>query len=271
MLLLRRYAGASEERRAAFMQRSKQRVDPGQIEAAVRRVKRAGFLPAHVGDQAAIGTEPRREARDHEALDAKDARHVADMAGGGAAAADNIAVARVDALIDRDVLDRGDHVVVGGGVDRIGRLDEAYFQLLGDLADSGFGLPAVELDAAAEEIVGVDDAENDIGVGHRRLRAAAAVAGRPRPALALWGPTRSRPPGSTQAMLPPPAPTERTSIFGMPSISMPKVASGVTTSCRLRRAETSKVVPPISTTITLSAVVRLIAAIGASVGPDMTL
>ncbi len=72
-------------------------------------------------------------------------------------------------------------------------------------------------------------------------------------------------------MLPPPAPTERTSILGMPSISMPKVASGVTTRRRPRSAETSKVVPPMSTTMTFSAVVRCMPAIGASVGPDITL
>ncbi len=114
--------------------------------------------------------------------DAEQPRHLADMAGGGAAAADQIAVARVDAFVDRDVLDRGDHVVIAGRVDRIGGLDQArQIQLPGDAcAMAASALARSSLMLAAQIIVGIDDAEHDIGVGHRRIGAAEAVAGGPR-------------------------------------------------------------------------------------------
>ena len=90
-------------------------------------------------------------------------------------------------------------------------------------------------------------------------------------APALCGPTCSSPPTSTQAMLPPPAPMERTSTLGMPRRSSPNIASGEITRRPARIAETSKVVPPMSMTMTSSSSVRCDAAMGASVGPDMTL
>ena len=80
-----------------------------------------------------------------------------------------------------------------------------------------------------------------------------------------------RPPTSTQAIDPPPAPIDRTSTFGMPRKSSPIIASDEMMSELSRIAETSKVVPPMSTTTTLASAVRLRAAIGASVGPDITL
>ena len=44
------------------------------------------------------------------------------MAARRTAARDEIAVARIETFIDRNVLNRGDHVLIGGDVDRIGRL-----------------------------------------------------------------------------------------------------------------------------------------------------
>ena len=109
--------------------------------------------------------------------------------------------------------DRGDHVLVGdrersprpprwtrGRAARRSRLDRLARRL------------RVELQPAAEEIAGIDVAEHDGRVGHRRLGAAAPVTGRARaPRRRSAGPTRSSPPGSIQAMLPPPAPTFFTS------------------------------------------------------------
>ena len=60
----------------------------------------------------------------------------------------------------------------------------------------------------------IDAAEHDVGVGHRRLGAAAAIGDGPGTAPALRGPTSSTPPRSIEAMLPPPAPIVWTSIIG---------------------------------------------------------
>ena len=70
-----------------------------------------------------------------------------------------------------------DHVVVAGGVDRVGRLDQADAERRGDSFHRLLGERPLEPHAAAEEIVRVDDAEHDVGVGHGRLAAAGAVAG----------------------------------------------------------------------------------------------
>ena len=68
-------------------------------------------------------------------------------------------------------------------------------------------------------------------------------------------------------MLPPPAPTERTSILGRPSRSPAIGASVVRIRLRLRIAETSKVVPPMSMTTMSGSSESARAATGASVGP----
>lgn len=270
-LRLARNAGALEERGASFPQVGEQPVDTGEIEMPIRGVERPSLLPSYVGDQPAIGAEARGETRNHEALDAEDARHVADMAGRGAAAADDIALARIDALIDGDVLDGADHIVIGGRIDRIGRLDAANAKPFGRLVDRGFRLAAVELDAAAKEIVRIDDAKHHIGVGDGRLGAAAAVAGGTR-----HGADAVRPDPQQSARIDP----------GDAAATRPhradidlRYAQHLHAEGRLggddemaiaqgRHVEGSA---PMSTTMTLSALVRLIAAIGASVGPDMTL
>ena len=71
-------------------------------------------------------------------------------------------------------------------------------------------------------------------------------------------------------MLPPPAPTERTSIFGRPSRSPAIGASVVRIRLRARIAETSKVVPPMSMTTMSGSSESASAAMGASVGPLIT-
>ena len=70
----------------------------------------------------------------------------------------------------------------------------------------------VQPDTVAEGPVGVEMAEHDVGVRHRRTLAAEAVGGRAGAAPADSGPTDSVPKRSTAAIEPPPAPTESTSI-----------------------------------------------------------
>ena len=69
---------------------------------------------------------------------------------------------------------------------------------------------------AAGEARGVEVAEHDAGVGHRRLVAAAAVAGRARARRRRCAAPRAGPPAaSIHAMLPPPAPMVFTSTIGV--------------------------------------------------------
>ena len=74
---------------------------------------------------------------------------------------------------------------------------------------------SVEPHLAAEEIVGIEAAQRDVGVGDGGLGAAAAIADRvPDRRRRSAGPTLSAPTSSIQAMLPPPAPTSTTSMTG---------------------------------------------------------
>ena len=58
---------------------------------------------------------------------------------------------------------------------------------LGQTVEGGVGRGAVDLHGAAQEEVGIEIAEGEVGIGHRGLAAAAAVAGRPRLGAAALG------------------------------------------------------------------------------------
>ena len=73
---------------------------------------------------------------------------------------------------------------------------------------------AVEPHRAAEEEVRIEVAEHQVGVGHGRLGAALAVAGRPGLGAGAVRPDLERPRPSIRAMLPPPAPISIISITG---------------------------------------------------------
>ena len=84
------------------------------------------------------------------------------------------------------------------------------------LAERALRRREIEPHLAAEETIGAEPAEHEIGVGDGRLGAAVAVADRPRLRRRRFrGPTRSAPPVPTRAMLPPPVPTSWMSIIGI--------------------------------------------------------
>ena len=80
---------------------------------------------------AAEGGEDAGGARDQDLAAAQLAGDLEDRQPGGAAAGDQGAVARVDALVDGQFLDRRDHPLVGDGEDRVGGLFEAEAERLG--------------------------------------------------------------------------------------------------------------------------------------------
>ena len=107
-----------------------------------------------------------------------------------------------------------------------------------------------ELHPAAEEVVGVEVAEHEVGVGARRLRRRRVR----RPpgrgsAPALRGPMCSRPPSSSQPIEPPPAPIVCTSIIGSAIAWRLISPSRVTCTSPSLTTEASKLVPPMSTTM----------------------
>ena len=95
------------------------------------------------------------------------------------------------------------------------------------------GLRRRSTQRAPNQIRGIDVAENDVGIGDRRLCAAQIVTDGPGKAPALCGPTCSEPPASIQTMEPPPAPTSARSIAGTLSMYPAPVSSReIRSSCR---------------------------------------
>ena len=91
------------------------------------------------------------------------------MHAAAAAEGDQREVARVVAAIERDQLQRVDHVVVGDADDAARRLDAVDAELGARRVERVVDRVHVGVDLAAAEIVAVDAAEREIGVGGRRL------------------------------------------------------------------------------------------------------
>ena len=97
-----------------------------------------------------------------------------------AAVAEQREIARIVAARDRDLLDNRRHSQIGDRQNAFGGADGG----VGTVVAERFGDPrnhrlarerGVELHFAAEEILGVQPAEQEVGIGHRRLRAAAGI------------------------------------------------------------------------------------------------
>ena len=158
------------EQRESFVHRG--RVEPVRVRATAD-----AELGDDVGELAAAGRERGRSARDEDASTAERLREPADREACGASPCDDDRVARVETLVDRDVANRAHHVLVGNGEHRVGRLLDLEPERLRDLGANGVRGPLrVELDPAAEEVLGVDVAEHQSCIGHGRLLAAPAVA-----------------------------------------------------------------------------------------------
>ena len=138
-------------------------------EEAERRGRAGGRRHDHVGD-------------------AQQAGHVGGVRGAGAAEADHGVAARIGALLDDVDAGGGRHVLGDQAVDAPRRLDRRELELRGDARQRRLGGARVELHPAPEEEVRVVVAEREVRVGHRRLDAAAPVAGGPG-----IGPGRARP------------------------------------------------------------------------------
>ena len=95
----------------------------------------------------------------------------------GAAERDQREFARIDALLHGTRADRIGHVAVDDGEHAFGGLVLAHAERVSECFDRAMGGVFVELHAAAEEIVLVEPAEHQIGVGHGRLGAAASIRG----------------------------------------------------------------------------------------------
>ena len=121
-----------------------------------------------------------RGRRDQHLADAEDARDARRMGRACAAEADHGVAARILALLHDMDARGGGHALGDRAMDAGGRLERGQSELRADGGEGAFGRIAVERHAAAEEEARIVIAEHQIGVGHGRLAAAAAIAGRAR-------------------------------------------------------------------------------------------
>jgi len=101
-----------------------------------------------------------------------------DIEAGRAAAGDDDAFARIDALAYRDLVNGLDHQFVGNGDDGESRVRTAATKLLRQRLHHAMRGGGIQFHPAAVEIIRVEPAEHHAGVRYCRLVAAGAVARR---------------------------------------------------------------------------------------------
>src|ERR1700742_2985817 len=234
----------------------------GQIGAAEHHG--AGGVAAAIGGAEAEGGEDAAGAGADQAVDAELFGDRRGVHRAGAAEGEEGEAARGHPALERDDAERAHHLLVGDADDPGGGLERVESQFAGERADGTFRRLGVEGDAAREGRVGGEVAEQQVGVGDRRLGATAAVTGgaglgarraRAEPPRGAWVPPADpaaarapRPPplGSPQPIEPPPAPTVWTSTVGSWIGRPPIVRESVRRTAPSSTTQTSQEVPPMS-------------------------
>ena len=167
--------------------------------------------------------------------------------GPGAAERQQREAARVDAALDRDHPQRPDHLLVGDPDDPLGRLELVEAELVAERGDGARGRLDVELDARRRGGVRREVAEQQVGVGDRRLgRRRARSRPGPGSAPAERGPTRSAPPGRASRSSRRRRPTVWTSTIGSWITRPPISRESVRRTRPSSTTQTSHEVPPMS-------------------------
>ena len=130
-----------------------------------------------VDGEQAEGRDVAGVLRDDDAGEAEDVDEAAGEQRAGAAEGREHEVAHVETALDRDLAQGVGLVPRRDLEDAGGAALEVELEPLGEGVDAGSGGVDVEGDLAAEQVRG-DPAEDDVGVGDRRLGAALAVAER---------------------------------------------------------------------------------------------
>src|SRR5579862_3716281 len=150
-------------------------------------------VDAQVGRERA---ERRRQtgARRHEDAGEPDApREQRRVRWPGAAERHQLEPSIVEAAVRRQETDRVRHVLGRELDDRLGAVFDRHSQPVGDRSDRLVGTACVERDLPAEEVVGIEAAEDEVRVGHGRLRSAASVGRRARLGAGALGPDLEQP------------------------------------------------------------------------------
>src|SRR2546427_2030503 len=170
-------AVGAELRSPALLQLAKAFHHARRIERARLDVHRLIYMEEVGGGRAERRPQRTEPAERHDdAPRAQLARGDAGVHGTGATVGEDHAVARIVALLHRGLPDQVRHLVLDHADGAGGGLDEAEAEPRGDRLQARPRAVLIEPQPAAEEVAGIEVTKHEIGVGHRRLRAAAPVA-----------------------------------------------------------------------------------------------
>ncbi len=146
-------------------------------DARERHHEALGERVLEVGGEQAERRERAGVARKDGALHLHLARHGSGVLAAGTAEGDKGEVARIGAALDRDLADRLGEIRRHDPVDAGGGFFDAHVELVGDPAKRLGGACEVQAQRSPQQPLGVEDAEDQICVRHRRPGAATAIAG----------------------------------------------------------------------------------------------
>ena len=139
---------------------------------------RAHEIVPQIREQHAESREHARTGRDNDGPDAELACDLYRMQGAGAAIGHQREVAGIETALGCDSFDRIGHRGRGDAQDSLGRRRHIHTErVCHALGERAFCSLDIEPHLAAEEPVGGKPAEHEVGIGHRRLLAAEAIAG----------------------------------------------------------------------------------------------
>ena len=165
---------------ALLFQRRKARVDARPVDLLELAHVAEHEIERHRRGQAAQRRENAGPDRHAHVADAEALCDIAHVGRSRATECQQREIPEIDALLGGVDRGRVRHVVVHDFIDAARGTDGVDAEWLGDVLLDGRGCPLwVEPHLAAEEIVGVEVAEQQVGIGDRRRRAACPVAGRP--------------------------------------------------------------------------------------------
>src|SRR5262245_34489174 len=110
------------------------------------------------------------------------------MQGSGAAERKDGKLPRIDAAANGHEPDAFSHMRVDDAVDPLGGRHAVYAEPGGEVVDSMLRRAPIEARSTAEEIVGIEKSEHQIGISDRRFDASVAIAGRPWLCASAFGP-----------------------------------------------------------------------------------
>ena len=155
-------------------------IDIGRLNAVEAPEKGADELMLDVGEQHAERAEEPGDRRHDDAADPEALREAGRVHAAVAADREQAELRRVAAALRSDRLQRAHHARVGDQVDAVGGIGQGQVELRSERAHRVTCLVVGQREIAADQRRGIQVTQQQVGVGHRRLGAAAVVADRPR-------------------------------------------------------------------------------------------